>query len=721
MYSIVKFVLRAIFGLCFRTRLVYEAKIGKLGKKAVFLASNMSTIDPLILMAYLPGRPVFAFAPGACRGVARLLLGLADVFTIDSTNPQGLKDLAEVVNSGRWAVMLAEGKVGESGLIAKVYEAPGLLAQQTGAPIVPVQIEGLQHSCFSRIKSAGRRMFPRVRVTFLKEHRVVRDEGARATRERVGDYLYRVMQDAFYRTHIDRNLSIFASAVRAARLYGRRGLKRVPIIEDIERKPMGYRDVLVRSYLLAGRFNRISKRGEHVGLMLPNSITNLCAFLGLSAYGRVPAMLNFSSGEKNILNCCKMAVVGKAITSRKFVAALELGALVGALEREGVKVFYIEDLIKSAGPAAKLAALAKYKRKYIPEKRGGHDAKGVILFTSGSEGTPKAVVLSQFNIMSNVAQFGATINAGPSDVWFNALPMFHSFGLTVCTLTPFLSGIPLFLYPTPLHYRVIPELCYQIGATVMAATNTFLRNYAKNAHPYDFMTMRIVINGAEILREDTRMAWIEKFGVRIVQGYGATETSPLLTICSQAYNRTGSIGKLVPGVECRIKQLDGVAEGGELVVRGDNIMMGYMKIDKPGVLQPPKDGWYETGDVVRIDADGYVFIKDRVKRFAKIAGEMVSLTAVENICRDAYAKDEELEVACVGVPDEAKGEKLVLVATRADLDLSVVSAYAKKEGFSELYVPKVFIHRESIPLLKTGKRDYISLKEEVLSGLGIAK
>jgi acyl-[acyl-carrier-protein]-phospholipid O-acyltransferase/long-chain-fatty-acid--[acyl-carrier-protein] ligase len=721
MYRIVKFLLRAVFNLCFRTRLVFDARLDRLGKKALFLASNLSAIDPLLILAYLPGRPVFAMPAGACRGWVRFILRCADVFIVDSTNPLSLKGLTDAVAKGRWAVMLAEGKVGESGLVAKVYEAPGLIANETGAPIVPVQIEGLQYSWFSRIKSADRRPFPRVKITFFKEYRVSAPGRGRESRERVGDHLYRVMQDAFYRTHIDRGLSIFASAMRAARLYGKKGIKRRAVVEDIERRPLSYKAVLTRSFLFAGRLNKSAKKGEHVGVMLPNSADNLCVFLALSAYGRVPAMLNFSSGEKNILNCCKMASVRKAVTSRKFVDSLGLAPLVAGMEREGVAVLFLEDLLKSAGPGARLAALMKYKRKYVPEKRGGHEAKGVILFTSGSEGMPKAVVLSQYNVMSNIAQIVSTINVGTSDVWFNALPMFHSFGLTFGTLAPFMLGIRLFLYPTPLHYRVIPEICYQIGATVMAATNTFLRNYAKNAHPYDFMAMRIVINGAEILREDTRMAWVEKFGVRIIQGYGATETSPVVTLCSQAYNRTGSIGKVVPGMEYKVKKLDGVSDGGELVVRGDNVMMGYMKLDNPGVLQPPKDGWYETGDVVEIDSDGYVFIKDRVKRFAKIAGEMVSLTAVENLSRDAYARDEELEVAAVGVPDEAKGERLVLVATRPDIDLSIISAYAKREGVSELYVPKAFIYRDAIPLLKTGKRDYVGLKEQVLSELGIGK
>jgi acyl-[acyl-carrier-protein]-phospholipid O-acyltransferase/long-chain-fatty-acid--[acyl-carrier-protein] ligase len=253
----------------------------------------------------------------------------------------------------------------------------------------------------------------------------------------------------------------------------------------------------------------------------------------------------------------------------------------------------------------------------------------------------------------------------------------------------------------------------------MAGTNTFLKNYARQAHPYDFAAMRIVVNGAELLRDDTRNMWMEKFGVRILQGYGATETSPLVTIDSLVYYRTGSVGKVPPGLEYKIKKLEGVAKGGELVVRGDNIMMGYMKLDDPGRIVPLKDGWYETGDVVEVDADGYMFIKDRIKRFAKIAGEMVSLSSVENLARDAFAGLGELEFAAVGAPHETKGEQVVLISTGAGLDLSVVSDYARRQGVAELYLPKAFVHMDEIPLLKTGKRDYAAMKAFVLDKLGI--
>ncbi|MDR2098416.1 MAG: AMP-binding protein [Rickettsiales bacterium] len=718
MYKFAKLFLRGILGLCFKIRFVNKALLKSLGSRAVFLTSNMSTLDPLLLMAYLPGRPVFAMSAGTYRGWVKIFLRWADVFIIDSSNPLSLKVLTETIKNGRWAVILAEGRVSESGMVAKVYEAPGLIAENSGAVIVPVQINGVQFSYFSRIGVLDKRPFPRITVTFLEGRRVAPSGAARESRESMGDYIYRQMQEAFYLTRFDRDASIFANAMQAAKLYGHNGLRRAATVEDSERKPKSYRDVLVRSFALAGGLNKIARRGDSVGIMLPNSIDDLCVLLALSAYERTPAMLNFSSGEKNILNCCKMALVRAVVTSRKFVAAIGIEKVVESLERENVRIVYLEDLAARETVFGRIAAIAKYKWKYVPYPVGGKDRKGVVLFTSGSEGMPKAVALSHYNIMSSVCQTVSMLSFGPSDTWFNALPMFHSFGLTVCTLAPFMVGAKIFMYPTPLHYRVIPEICYSIGATVMAGTNTFLKNYAKHAHPYDFATLRILINGAEILRDDTKALWMEKFGVRVIQGYGATETSPLITINSPAYNRSGSIGKFPPGIEYRLKKLDGVAEGGELVVKGDNVMMGYMKLDNPGVVVPPKDGWYETGDVVYVDADGYVFIKDRIKRFAKIAGEMVSLTNVESLAKEAFASHDDLEVAAVAIPHETKGEQVVLAATMPGLDLSVIAEYAKRQGIYELYVPKAFMHVDAIPILKTGKRDYAGLRALVMEKLG---
>jgi acyl-[acyl-carrier-protein]-phospholipid O-acyltransferase/long-chain-fatty-acid--[acyl-carrier-protein] ligase len=327
----------------------------------------------------------------------------------------------------------------------------------------------------------------------------------------------------------------------------------------------------------------------------------------------------------------------------------------------------------------------------------------VVLFTSGSEGTPKGVVLSHANLLANREQLAAKFDFSAQDVILNALPLFHSFGLTSATLLPLLSGMKVFFYPSPLHYRIVPEVAYDVNATVLFGTNTFLAGYGRHAHPYDFYSVRYVFAGAERLQEETRRLWARKFGLRILEGYGATETSPVIAGNSPMENREGTVGRILPGIAYRLEPVPGLEAGGRLVVRGPNVMLGYLLADRPGELVPPPDGWYDTGDIVTLDADGYVTIRGRAKRFAKVGGEMVSLGAVEELAGRVWPGAQH---AVVTRPDERKGEQLVLVTTAADADRAALAARARADGLSELHVPRAVVRAQTIPLLGTGKVDY---------------
>jgi acyl-[acyl-carrier-protein]-phospholipid O-acyltransferase/long-chain-fatty-acid--[acyl-carrier-protein] ligase len=398
------------------------------------------------------------------------------------------------------------------------------------------------------------------------------------------------------------------------------------------------------------------------------------------------------------------------VTARRFVATAKLEESVEALSEKN-RVIYLEDLGREIGAWDKARALfATLTADYWYRGRRQPDDPAAILFTSGSEGEPKGVVLSHANLLANREQLAARFDFNAQDIILNVLPVFHAFGLTAGTLLPLLSGMRLFLYPSPLHYRIIPEIAYDINATILFGTNTFLHGYAKHAHPYDFYSVRYVFAGAEKLQADTRKLWAEKFGLRVLEGYGATETAPVLSANTPMYYREGTVGRFFPGIQWRLEEVPGVGEGGRLHVAGPNVMLGYLRSERPGELEPPVSrygvGWYDTGDIVRVDEEGFVTILGRVKRFAKIGGEMVSLAVIEELAARIWPGQRH---AAITLSDPKKGEKIVLATEYRSADRAELTARAQKEGLGELYLPKDIRVVRELPLLATGKVDYPAL------------
>jgi acyl-[acyl-carrier-protein]-phospholipid O-acyltransferase/long-chain-fatty-acid--[acyl-carrier-protein] ligase len=289
------------------------------------------------------------------------------------------------------------------------------------------------------------------------------------------------------------------------------------------------------------------------------------------------------------------------------------------------------------------------------------------------------------------------------------LPIFHSFGLTTATLLPLISGVPLYLYPSPLHYKEIPELVYGSNATILFGTDTFLQGYARTANPFDFRSIRYCFAGAEPVKPTTRQVYMEKFGLRILEGYGVTETAPILAVNTPMYNRIGSVGKLMPGMDYKLEKVPGIDEGGRLLVKGANIMAGYLRAEKPGELEPPVDGWHDTGDIVEVDEEDFVFIRGRAKRFAKIGGEMVSLAAVEALAEELWPG---YLSAVATIPDPKKGERLVMITDHPGAQRSAFVAFAKSRKASDIMVPSEIFHSE-VPVLGSGKLDFAGSKKRI--------
>jgi len=675
------------------------------GDRLVIISNHLSFGDALLLAAFLPARVSFAIdTRQSHRWWSRVAAIAVRTFALDITSPFAIRRMIEAVrDDGEQLIIFPEGRLTQTGALMKIYDGAGVIADRAGARLLPVSIDGLQFTPLGRMRGKLKlRWFPRIRIVVHPAVDVTPLHAAALTprqrREAVGGALYDLMVTASFRGR-DIDKTLFAAVLESRRAHGGASL----IAEDINRAPISYDRLVLGAAALGRKLSSGTAPGEFVGVMMPNANATLVAFLGLGAFGRVPAMLNFTTGAEGMLSACRAAGVRTVISSRAFVEKAKLTRAVEAMAGS-VRFMWLEDVRATIGPGDKIRAKwdAIFAR-YLPGARRSPEQPAVVLFTSGSEGVPKGVALSHRNILANCAQLAAVIDFNPTDRVFAALPMFHSLGLVDGVLLPLLHGVRTFLYPSPLHYRTVPKLIYDTDASICFGTDTFLNGWAKYAHPYDFYRMRYIFAGAEKVRDETKRMFAEKFGVRVLEGYGATETSPVLAMNTAMHNRPGTVGRLLPGIEHRLVPVPGVASGGVLWVKGPNVMLGYMRASAPGVLEPPEDGWYDTGDIVDIDARGFVAITGRVKRFAKIAGEMVSMAAAESLVASLWPESQH---AVLAVADARRGEQLLLVTTRQGAAVRDVQAEARARGVAELAVPRAVLVVGAIPVLGTGKVDY---------------
>lgn len=497
---------------------------------------------------------------------------------------------------------------------------------------------------------------------------------------------------------------LFDALIEAARTYG----PKKAILEDQERNPLTYIDVIRAAFALGGKLANLTSRGERVGMLLPTSSAAVVTFFALHAFGRTPVMLNFTAGIRNLRAAVKLAGVTRVLSSRRFVEQGKLHDVIDALEAI-CEITYLEDVRKSIGLADRAFALAASLAPRRVRVASDPDDPAVVLFTSGSFGAPRGVVLTQANVLANVDQVAAHIDLDPAWVMFNPLPVFHCFGLTGGVLLPLFTGMKAFEYPSPLHVKIIPTLLRETGANILLATDTFVNQYARSAEPDDMKGLQFIVCGAEKVRDETHDLIIDRFGpIPVLEGYGATEASPVIAVNKPGDNRRGTVGGLLPGIETRVEPVDGIRRGGRLLVRGPNIMAGYL--DEDGVIDPPADGWHDTGDVVEMSSDDWITILGRVKRFAKIGGEMVSLTAAETLAASLWP---DARHAVIAEADSRKGERLVLVTDQRDADVAQLVAHAQAVGASELSAPRRIVKVAEIPVLGTGKTDYVAIQRMV--------
>lgn len=511
----------------------------------------------------------------------------------------------------------------------------------------------------------------------------------------------------------DTRNTLFGALLVAAESFG----KQTPILEDQERAPLTYRRLILGALVLGKAFQAETVRGETVGVMLPNVNAAVVTLFGLSAYGRVPALLNFTAGVRNLVAALQIGEIETLITSRRFIDQTRLDETLDAVLAEtraagrAVRVIYLEDVRAALTSFDKAMGML---RSVVPGMiHARHalspDEAGVLLFTSGSEGAPKGVVLSNANLIANVKQIEAHIGRPPlgsDQIIMNPLPIFHSYGLTGGLLLGLLGGMKVVLYPSPLQYKQVARITEETRATILFGTDTFLRGWMRAADPGQFASVRIVVAGAERVKDETRAQWAAA-GTTILEGYGATECSPVIAVNQVDDNKAGTVGRLLPGIEARLEPVEGIHEGGRLIVRGPNVMAGYIFANDPGVLVPPEDGWHDTGDIVTMDSEGRISIRGRAKRFAKIGGEMVSLAAIESLAQELWPDASHVAIA---IADPKKGEQIALVSDGRDLDQAALARFAKDRGYPELWVPRAVMPVAAIPVLGSGKVDYAAVQ-----------
>lgn len=739
-----KSLIRLVLQIWFRFRAHGVESLSTPGP-VLLLPNHVSWLDWAFLAATLDDdwKFVTSSTTSEASWLHRKIMVNSRTFPVDPSSPYAAKRMAEFLSQGGRLVLFPEGRISVTSRMMKLFDGTGFLIHKTGAKVVTCYLRNAVRVPFVR-HTGWTQWFPKVSAHFsapLTPPKLT-DISNSVARQRITSWLRdKMVLQQFQVEHDFGPQNILAAIAETAG-----NLPTKEIMEDVTQTPLTYRRLMVGAELLSRQFSNfqaaapvasgthgilppgkgpvVDSAARRVGLLLPNVNGMPVTILALWANGLVPAILNYSTGAATMLQCAQLSGLKRIITSRAFLqkAKLDIEPLVAA----GIEFVYLEDVRTKIGGLEKLLCLLKNKLACGSSLRNrvsgiGHQATGVILFTSGSEGVPKGVVLTHGNLLANIRQADAFLDITDHERFFNALPLFHSFGLTACTLLPLVRGLYTFLYPSPLHYRVVPAVVYDKNCTVMVGTNTFLNGYARKAAAYDFQSVKFLVAGAEKVQEATAQTWARKFGIRLLEGYGATECSPVLCANNRIEAKFGSVGRFMPGMEWRLEAVEGVSEiapdghvlSGRLFVRGPNVMRGYLNPEADAKFQA-LGGWYDTGDLARIDEDGFVFLLGRMKRFAKVSGEMVSLTAVEDALAGAFPQHGvRCEVAVVAVPDAEKGEKLIAISNVEKLSLDEIRQVIKARGMANLCVPRELRFVREIPKLGTGKTNHRALMEQL--------
>ncbi|KTD32746.1 bifunctional 2-acylglycerophosphoethanolamine acyltransferase/Acyl-(acyl-carrier-protein) synthetase aas protein [Legionella nautarum] len=701
MYWLFKTILSAWFQVTVRN------ENNQLDSPTIIIANCTSKIDPLLLALFFSERLSFVLPPQLANKLwIKILSVLAEVIFLDLSQLSDKELLINALRTEKSWVLFPQEFTRE----VKSFDDYGFVLGQLQKKVSPLRIEGAQHSFFSLAKDKyAIHFFPKITLHLMRELSFIPEQNKSIDEKRIGRKLFLLMSEMSF-ANFNPEKSLFSAILQGAK----HANKQSALIEDSKRQPISFRQFIARCFILGRQFKKETQVAEIVGVMMPSTIAGIISVFALQGYRRVPAMLNFSSGFYNLYSICQIAGIKTIYSSRQFIQTAKLEALVGELSAAGFKLKYLEDFAPQINLAQKVAGLLKALLPNLTYSLIGKAVKptdtALVLFTSGSEGVPKGVPLSHKNILANCYQMMSRVDFSAQDIFFNALPIFHCFGLTAGSIVPLLSGNSCFFYPSPLHFKLIARLVYETKASIFFATDTFLTGYARAARPKDFSSLRYIFAGAEKVKPETIHHWQETFNAQIYEGYGATEASPVISLNCPLASREDSIGLALPAIEYRIEPVEGIAEGGRLFIRGPNVMAGYLTADTNKSIE--NDGWYDTGDIVSTDEDGFLFINGRVKRFAKLGGEMISLSVVESIASALWP--EQLHAA-LSRKCPRRGEQIILFSEYSEASKSAFVHHVHSQKYPEILVPQAIFSNVKIPLLASGKIDYPSLERNLAS------
>ncbi|MDR1580990.1 MAG: AMP-binding protein [Synergistaceae bacterium] len=695
-----KFLVKLFFKILFRPEVRLETLDAALrtGERVVLAVHHASYLDPLLFSLFSEREPIAMISPSTARQKwFRYLKSAFNYAVIDQNDPFALKHIDALWKKGNFLVLCPESEPTTNGLLMKLSDAAVAAMEASGAWIVPARACNMQYTPFSRMGGRlARKIAPR--VTLMSGEAEKLDKSDLSARNYARLSIERMMTDTMMLGLWDKK-PLFDTLLEQRRLWGG---KHVVAIEPDGTKTDWNRFIML-TLVMSKIAESLAARDARIGIMMPNTVATLAMIIGAQRADREPAMINYSMGARLLKDACRIANVGVIVTSRRFVEEGKFQPLADALSGDGITIKYIEDLVSALSTAQKLsrAVAARFARP-TPDPEKYAERTAIVLFTSGSEGTPKPVALSFLNVQANTAQVRTALDFYSTDVMVDVMPMFHSFGLCTGTIMPLSTGMPIAIYPTPLHYKKIPQFSYETKGTVLLGTNTFLAGYAKNADPFDFFEIRYVICGGDKLKETTAKLWSDKFGVQMLEGYGVTECTPVVGVNMRGRNKPGSIGRTLAQTKTSLVSVEGIEEGGRLIVSGPNVMKGYIKAD--GSIAPPPESGYDTGDIVIIDDDGFITIIGRARRFAKIGGEMVSLAYVEEAVQEVWPEEPHAVVSVSG--DGTKGESIVLLTERKNADREELRVALVKYGMAEIAIPKRVIVVDALPRIGVGKVDY---------------